>query len=69
MGMVTSAALSSLLTADSNLLVEIPDDWSMEDAATVPVVYSTVCYAFFVVGNSLNINYMILNASTSREAI
>lgn len=47
--MVTSAALATLLEADVNLMVEIPDGWSMEDAATVPVVYATVLYAFFVV--------------------
>lgn len=26
---------------------EVPDDWSMEEAATVPLVYSTVFIAFF----------------------
>lgn len=49
MGMVTSAALATLMAADVNLLVEIPEDWSMEDAATAPVVYATVMYSFFVV--------------------
>lgn len=48
-GMVTSGALATTLVADVNLMVEIPDEWTMEEAATVPVVYATVLYAFFVV--------------------
>lgn len=48
-GMVTSAALATILEADTNLMVEIPDEWSMEEAATTPVVYSTVFYSLFVV--------------------
>lgn len=48
-GMATSAALSTLIAADKSLLVEIPKHWSMEEAVTVPVVYSTVLYAFLVV--------------------
>lgn len=42
MGMVTSQALSNLLICDPYLSWKIPDEWSMEDAATVPVVYGTV---------------------------
>lgn len=50
--MITSAALATLVIADKNLLVEIPDEWSMEDGATLPVVYCTVMYAFFIVGTN-----------------
>ncbi|KAG5683715.1 hypothetical protein PVAND_012980 [Polypedilum vanderplanki] len=28
-------------------IVDIPDDWTMEDAATIPVAYLTVYFAFF----------------------
>lgn len=42
MGMVICRGLSNLLIYDKYLSWEIPDDWSMEDAATVPVVYGTV---------------------------
>lgn len=42
MGMVTSRALSTLLVEDKLLSWKIPDHWSLEDAATVPVVYGTV---------------------------
>lgn len=53
-GMVTSGALSTTLAADVNLLVEVPEKWSMEEAATVPVVYSTTLYAFFIVRPNTN---------------
>ncbi|XP_017784912.1 PREDICTED: fatty acid synthase-like [Nicrophorus vespilloides] len=49
MGMVNNGALSNMVIADEQLLWKIPDEWSMEDAATVPVVYSTVLYALFCV--------------------
>lgn len=49
MAMVTSGALSTFMKADSYLLWEVPEDWSLEDAATVPVVYGTVIYGLLVV--------------------
>lgn len=49
MGMATSAALATELVADSHLIVEIPEKMSMEEAATIPVVYCTAIYAFCIV--------------------
>lgn len=42
MGMITSRALANLLEYDPCLSWKVPDHWSMEEAATVPVVYGTV---------------------------
>lgn len=42
MGMVSSRALSTLISQDTSLWWKIPDHWSLEEAATVPVVYGTV---------------------------
>jgi fatty acid synthase len=42
MGIVTHGALASVVVADKTLLWGVPDDWTLEDAATVPVVYATV---------------------------
>lgn len=42
MGMVTSRALSNILEYDPYLAWKVPDHWSLEDSATVPVVYGTV---------------------------
>lgn len=50
MGIVPTGALSSLVLADPHLLIPVPDHWSLEEAATVPVVYATVIYSFFMVG-------------------
>lgn len=42
MGMVSSRGLATLLQNDKYILWKVPDEWSLEDAATVPVVYGTV---------------------------
>ncbi|CRK99510.1 CLUMA_CG012829, isoform A [Clunio marinus] len=49
MGMVTSAALATHIEIDENFLWNCPDNWTLEEAATVPVVYGTVYSAFFLV--------------------
>ncbi|KAL7036629.1 hypothetical protein ACKWTF_008882 [Chironomus riparius] len=48
MGLVTSGALATNVKADPMLLFDIPNNWSLADAATVPCVYGTVYSAFFV---------------------
>jgi fatty acid synthase len=42
MGIVSQGALASVVVADKRLLWHVPDHWTLEDAATVPVVYGTV---------------------------
>jgi fatty acid synthase len=42
MGMTPHGALASVIMADSSMLWDVPDHWTLEDAATVPVVYGTV---------------------------
>lgn len=55
MGMKTAGALSSLVMADKIFLIPVPDKWTLQDAATVPVVYGTVLYALVYVSISLPI--------------
>ncbi|XP_050392804.2 fatty acid synthase [Patella vulgata] len=50
MGLLSAKGLATTVDADNRFLWEIPDHWSMEEAATVPVVYSTVYYALVVRG-------------------
>lgn len=51
MGMVPAKGLATtLLMDDPEFLWPIPDKWSMEEASTVPVVYSTAYYALVVRG-------------------
>jgi fatty acid synthase len=45
MGIVVSAGLATLLRVDRNFLWDVPDPWTLEDAATVPLVYATVSYS------------------------
>ncbi|KAG5883952.1 hypothetical protein JTB14_031777 [Gonioctena quinquepunctata] len=62
MGMVPHGALATFTIADEHLLWKVPDDWSLADAASVPVVYGTVIFALVVFGSveidGLNIPYI-----------
>jgi fatty acid synthase len=49
MGVVNSRALATYVRGDSQFLWEVPESWSLEDAVTIPAVYSTVIYALLLV--------------------
>lgn len=42
MGILEACGLATSVLADPIFLWNIPADWTMEQAATVPVVYATV---------------------------
>lgn len=42
MGMMSRGALSNMIICDKTLIWDVPDEWSLEDAVTIPVVYGTV---------------------------
>ncbi|XP_063385145.1 fatty acid synthase-like [Cydia fagiglandana] len=44
MGLVQGGALASTVQADKNLLWPVPEHWSLEDAATVPLPYALAYY-------------------------
>jgi fatty acid synthase, animal type len=48
MGMGPTGALATHYDANRTLLWDVPNDWSLEEAASVPLVYYTVYLAFFV---------------------
>ncbi|XP_072140156.1 fatty acid synthase-like [Dermacentor andersoni] len=50
MGMVSGKGIATVLAADPIMKWEIPESWTMEEAATVPVAYSTAYYALVVRG-------------------
>ncbi|XP_041971751.1 fatty acid synthase-like isoform X2 [Aricia agestis] len=50
MAMVPNSGCSNLVLADKALTWSIPDEWTFEEAATVPVAYGTVYYAMVMVG-------------------
>lgn len=50
-GVVKSRALSNFVQPDKYLTFYAHEDWSLEEAATVPLAYLTVYYAFFIHAN------------------
>ncbi|ELT99721.1 hypothetical protein CAPTEDRAFT_89190 [Capitella teleta] len=50
MGLTPSKGLATVVDATYNFLWPVPDSWSLEEAATVPVVYATAYYALVVRG-------------------
>ncbi|CAF0706992.1 unnamed protein product [Brachionus calyciflorus] len=50
MGMVSARGLSTQVLVDKRYLWEVPNDWTLFDAATVPVAYSTAYYSLCVRG-------------------
>ncbi|XP_006825595.1 fatty acid synthase-like [Saccoglossus kowalevskii] len=50
MGLVPAKGLATTVSVDKNFTWAIPQSWTMEEAASVPVVYATVYYALIVRG-------------------
>ncbi|KAK3875727.1 hypothetical protein Pcinc_019416 [Petrolisthes cinctipes] len=50
MGLVAAGGLATSVKADPLLTWPVPSSWSLQDAATVPVVYATAYYALVVRG-------------------
>lgn len=42
MAMVPAKSLATTCLAQKALMWDIPDNWTMEEASTIPCVYSTV---------------------------
>ncbi|XP_035227546.1 LOW QUALITY PROTEIN: fatty acid synthase-like [Stegodyphus dumicola] len=51
MGDLNARGLATTVVADPNFMWEVPDEWTLEEAATVPVAFSTAYYALIVRGN------------------
>ena len=50
MGLLPAKGLATTVDADKRFLWNVPDTWTLEEAASVPVVYTTVYYALVVRG-------------------
>lgn len=59
MGLVVSGAMGTLIEPFGPLTWNVPAKWSLQDAATVPIVYVTVYCAFFM-GKSISAGKSIL---------
>ncbi|XP_075724817.1 fatty acid synthase-like isoform X2 [Rhipicephalus microplus] len=51
MGLVNGDALATAVAAKPDFLWEVPESWTLEEAATVPAVYATAYYALLVRGD------------------
>ncbi|XP_017118527.1 fatty acid synthase [Drosophila elegans] len=64
MSMVVKGGVASYVEKPSKLIWDIPDHWSLEEAATVPVVYITVYYAFFMSSDIRKGKSILIHAGT-----
>lgn len=64
MGMVAARSLASSVLADPGFLWEVPEKWSLEEAATIPVVYGTSYYALIVRGRLTPGQSVLIHAGT-----
>ncbi|XP_043070750.1 fatty acid synthase [Drosophila grimshawi] len=64
MSMVVKGGVASYVDKPSKLIWNIPDHWSLQDAATVPVVYITVYYAFFMATDIRKGKSILIHAGT-----
>uniref|UniRef100_A0A1B0G5K6 Uncharacterized protein n=1 Tax=Glossina morsitans morsitans TaxID=37546 RepID=A0A1B0G5K6_GLOMM len=64
MSMVAKGGVGSYVEKASELIWDVPKNWSLKDAATVPVVYITVYYAFFMVSDIRKGKSILIHAGT-----
>lgn len=64
MGMVISGAMATYVETDDTLTWEAPSHWSLEEAATIPVVYGTVYSAFFLTTKIQKGKKILIHAGT-----
>ncbi|XP_053145655.1 fatty acid synthase [Hemicordylus capensis] len=50
MGLLPAKGLATVVDSDKRFLWEVPQNWTLEEAASVPVVYATAYYALVVRG-------------------
>lgn len=64
MAMVDAKSLATTCVASKKLMWDIPDKWTMEEASTVPCVYSTVYYALAVRGKMQRGESILIHAGS-----
>lgn len=64
MAMVQAKSLATTCVAPKNMMWAIPDNWSMEEASTIPCVYSTVYYALVVRGRMKKGESILIHAGS-----
>ena len=64
MGITHGRGLATSLICEPRFVWNVPDHWTLEEAATVPVVYSTVLYAFHARGHMEPGQSVLIHAGT-----
>lgn len=64
MGITTSRGFTNLIVCDRQLSWVIPENWSYEDAATVPLVYGTAYYALHHIGKMKKGEKILIHSGT-----
>ncbi|KAF9794028.1 hypothetical protein SFRURICE_010511, partial [Spodoptera frugiperda] len=64
MGMVRNRGIANLAEGDRQSLCPIPDEWTFEEAATVPVAYGTVYYAMVMFGEMQRGESILIHAGS-----
>ncbi|XP_074599363.1 fatty acid synthase-like [Brevipalpus obovatus] len=70
MGMVSSGAMATQVSVGpEDFILPVPNDWSLEDAATVPVVYGTAIYGLIMRGNLKHGESVLIHAGSGGVGI
>ena len=64
MGLVPARGLATTVRADPEFLWPVPDAWTLEEAASVPVVYATAYYALVVRGRLQDGQSVLIHSGT-----
>ncbi|GAB0087173.1 Fatty acid synthase [Sergentomyia squamirostris] len=64
MAMVLAKSLASTCVAQRNMMWNVPEEWSLEQAATIPCVYTTVYYALVMKGNMKKGETILIHAGS-----
>lgn len=64
MSMVMTGGIASYIKDTTELVWEVPEKWSLKEAATLPAVYVTVYYAFFICTDIRKGKSILIHAGT-----
>ncbi|XP_039303879.1 fatty acid synthase [Solenopsis invicta] len=64
MGIVEAKGLATTVVADLDFLWEVPDKWTLKEAATIPIAYATSYYALFIRGRLKTGESVLIHADT-----
>ncbi|XP_053661661.1 fatty acid synthase-like [Anopheles marshallii] len=64
MGIIPAGSMATIIEADPLFTLDVPDECTLEQAATIPTVYATVYAAFFICAHIRKVNSILIHAGT-----